>query len=159
MAEKIIENALPDEQAAELRALERGAFEGNAEDIAEAETAIQEQQQAGANLAGELKGLVLAFVGMVGPVFPSLPKIYTPEATEAAANAVSAVCLKHGWLQGGIMGEYAEEITAAVVLLPLGLATYKGMQADIQEARKKDRVAVHEGAREGTAGVLERENG
>lgn len=132
MNAKTIE-AMPSEQAAELAALEAAAGEG-----AQAAQVKEAEQAAGprVDLATELRALVGMFVGLVAPVFPSLPKIYTAETTEAAALAVAAVCNKHGWMQGGIMGDFAEEIAAAAVLAPLALATYQGVRADVAAARK-----------------------
>lgn len=123
---------LPAEQAAELAALEAqaGPVEGQAGRVAEpAAPAV--------DLAAEIKALTLAFVGMAAPILPSLPTIYTEETTAAAAGAVAAVCNKHGWMQGGLMGDYGEEIAAAVVLLPLALATYRGVSGDIAAMKKK----------------------
>lgn len=124
---------LPDEQRAELAALEAVAA-GQAGLVA----AVTEPEPAApaVDLAGELRAMIALFVGMVGLVFPSLPKIYTPEATTAASEAVASVCVKHGWLSGGLMGDWGEEIAAAVVLAPLALATYQGIRADISAAKK-----------------------
>lgn len=88
-------------------------------------------------LADEIKALTLAFVGMAAPILPSLAKIYTEETTTAAAQAVAAVCEKHGWLSAGLMGDYGEEIAAAVVLLPIGFATVQGVRGDLAAMRKK----------------------
>lgn len=123
--------AMPAEQAAELAALEAAAGDGLQQPGQEADTPAP-----AVDLATELRALVQMFVGMVAPVFPSLPAIYTPEATEAAAVAVAGVCNKHGWLQGGVMGDYAEEIAAAAILAPIGLATYQGVRADIAAMKK-----------------------
>lgn len=97
-------------------------------------------------IAGEITGLVLAFVQMARPILPSLAEIYTPEATGAAAAAVAGVCVKHGWLDGGLMGEWGEEIAAAAVLLPMGLATYQGVSADLARLKQKDGRAAQLGA-------------
>lgn len=87
------------------------------------------------DLAGELAGLVTMVVGILGPAFPSLTRIYTEQTIATAAGAVAAVCNKHGWMQGGLMGEWGEEIACAVVVVPLAIATAQGVRADI-EARK-----------------------
>jgi hypothetical protein len=84
------------------------------------------------DLAGEIAGIVNAAVGMLAPMFPSLPGIYTPESTQAAAGAVAAVCHKHGWMQNGLMGRYGEEIACVAIVGPLAFATYKGMQQDLE---------------------------
>lgn len=115
------------EQAAELAALQAmvGAEPGQEEGEGEQEVA------AVPDLAQEIAGLVQAAVGMLAPMFPSLPGIYTPEATQAAAAATAAVCTKHGWMQGGLMGRWGEEIACAVIVGPLAFATYHGVKADI----------------------------
>lgn len=127
---------LPQEQAAELAALEAQAG---------AEVAPVQAAEAAApsrDLAAEIKALTLAFVGMAAPILPSLRAIYTEDATAAAAGAVAAVCQKHGWLQSGLVGDYGEEIAAAVVLLPLALATYRGVTADIAAMKPKPQGAA-----------------
>ena len=96
---------------------------------------VKAAQEAGPNLAAEIVGLVTVMVAALGPMFPSLPKTYTPEITKAAAESVARVCEKHGWLQGGIVGNWGEEIAAAAILGPLAYQTAQGIKADI-EARK-----------------------
>lgn len=117
------------EQAQDLAALQSMA---GGEALAEAEA---QPVAVVPDLAGEIAGLVTAAVGMLGPVFPSLKDIYTPEATQAAAGAVAAVCQKHGWMQNGMLGEHGEEIACLFIVGPLAFATYKGVQVDIA-ARK-----------------------
>lgn len=82
-------------------------------------------------MAGELAGLLGALVGVLSPAFPSLAAIYTEQSIGAASQAVAAVCAKRGWLSGGIMGEYGEEITALIVCGPLAVATYQGVKGDL----------------------------
>ena len=123
---------MPAEQAAELAALEMSASEGGS-----AMQAAQQEQAPAVDLAGELKTLVMLFVKIAGPAFPSLEKIYTEEATTTATAAVAAVCNKHGWLQDGIVGEYGEEIAAVAICAPLAVATYRGIAADIAAAKAK----------------------
>lgn len=120
--------AMAEDQAQELAALTADA--GSVAEVGEPE------QQARPVLAEELKGLVLAFVAMASPMLPSLRRIYTEETTAAAAQAVAAVCDKHGWLQGGLMGDYGVEISAAVVLVPLAIATRAGIIEDLNAAKK-----------------------
>ena len=122
--------AMTPEQAADLAELQGGA----AEQVAHG---AEEPAAPGLGLAGELKALTLAFVAMASPIFPSLGRIYTEQTTEAATNAAAAVCIKHGWLQDGVMGEWGEEIAAAVVILPLAFATVQGVKGDLAEARAK----------------------
>lgn len=115
------------EQAAELAALQAMTGEHD-EPVGQIGYEVQDQ---GPDLAEEIEGLAQAAVGMLAPMFPSLPGIYTPEATKAAAAATAAVCRKHGWMQGGMMGRWGEEIACAVIVGPLAFATYHGVKADI----------------------------
>ncbi|WP_302172866.1 hypothetical protein [uncultured Hydrogenophaga sp.] len=89
------------------------------------------------NLEAELAALTKVAVAMLGPMFPSLREVYTPENIEAAASVAAPLCRKHGWLQNGIGGKYAEEIAAAAVLAPLAYATVKGVQKDMAEAQRR----------------------
>lgn len=135
---------IPGEQAADLAALTAAAeaappLPGSPEAAA---MAMPDQRE---RIAGELSALVLAFVGIARPILPSLAEIYTTETTQAAAAAVAAVCVKHGWLDDGLMGEWGEEIAAAVVLLPLGFATVQGVRADLA-ARKPAGAALADGS-------------
>jgi hypothetical protein len=126
------------EQAADLAALQGmvGPLPGQ-EDAGEGQAMAAPPP----DLAGELAGLVQAAVGMLAPMFPSLPGIYTPESTQAAAGAVAAVCQKHGWMQNGLMGRYGEEIACVAVVGPLAFATYKGMQQDLAARKPPAQVA------------------
>lgn len=138
--------AMSVEQAADLAALQEsagGGFVAQQEQQQE-QQAQQAEQGEREKLAAEITGLVLAFVGIAKPILPSLQEIYTPETTSAAANAVASVCMKHGWLPGGLLGDWGEEIAAAVVLVPLGMATAQGVKADIAAKRRPepDRVAA-----------------
>lgn len=118
---------MSDEQRADFAALRAGVGEGQA-----AVTGSTPVTESGADLAGEIAGLVLVFVAMAKPVLPCLERIYTPAATQTAAAAVAGLCRKYGWLQEGVAQGYGEELTAAVVLLPLAFATYKGAQEDLR---------------------------
>lgn len=90
-----------------------------------------------AELQAELSALFMLAAQTVGTIYPSVKENCNQQAIDALASVWSAVCNKRGWLQGGIGGEYAEEIAAAAVTLPLGFAIYKGIQADIQ-SRQRD---------------------
>lgn len=134
--EKVAVEATQDmhpEQAADLAALQSEAG-------TEEQAMPQGQQEApGQDVAAEIAGLVTMLVAGLKPALPSLEKIYTKETTETAAAAIAAVCNKHGWLQGGLFGEWGVEVAAAGVLLPLGIATAKAVKADIFAAKEKTR--------------------
>jgi len=87
----------------------------------------------------EIAGALQMLVGVVGPLFPSLKAIYTEETCGAVGAAVAPVCEKHGWLSGGIGGEYGEELMCLIVVGPLGYATYTAVQNDIEERRQKSK--------------------
>lgn len=119
------------EQAADLAALQAAASEPGP-----TSTGIQaEGPPPGPDLATEIAGLVSVAVATLGPMFPSLKATYTPEITQAAAQAVAAVCVKHGWAQNGLMGQWGEEIACLAICGPLAWQTAQGIKADL-EARK-----------------------
>lgn len=120
-----------DEQAADLAAIE--AMAAGAPGAKPVAPEVDPAQK----IADEVASLLSALVAIASPLFPSLKAIYTPDATKAAAAAVASVCVKHGWLSGGLMGDFGEEIAAAVVLVPMGLATYAGVMADLAIAKAK----------------------
>lgn len=124
------------EQAADLAALETAANEQ-----AQAQ-ALAQQPEPGPDLAKEIAALVSVAVATLGPLFPSIPATYTPEVTKAAAQAVAAVCHKHGWLQGGMMGRWGEEIACAAIVGPLAYQTAQGIKADMA-ARERPKEAQH----------------
>lgn len=129
---------MSDEQAADFAALSMAAAAGP-DPMREQQEQQQAQQQAGAvDLAGEIAGLVLAFAAVARPILPCLADIYTPEVAQQAAGAVAAVCVKRGWLSGGLVGDYGEEVAAAVVLVPLGVATWQGVRRDIAALKPAD---------------------
>lgn len=125
---------LSSEQAQDLAALEALANDQPLLPGQEPEPAPVDPVQA---LADEIAGIVLSVSAVLAPALPSLKRIYTPEASKAVGLAVAGVCGKHGWLSGGLMGEYAEEISAAIILLPLSVATYQGVKGDIASLKEK----------------------
>lgn len=126
-----IDAAMPEEQAAEFAALNSAAVDANASPEAVQAAPVLP------SLADELTGLVTALIAVASPMFPSLKPIYTPEVISAASGAVAAVCKKHGWLSGGVMGEYAEEVTALIVCAPLALATVQAVRSDLAAMKPK----------------------
>lgn len=122
---------MPPEQAADFAALQGMA----AGEVAAVEAA--QASPAGPDLAEEIGGMAAMLVSALSPALPSLKTIYTPETTGAAAAAIAAVCRKHGWLSGGMFGEWGEEVACAAVLIPLAIATHKGVKGDISAAKEK----------------------
>jgi hypothetical protein len=91
------------------------------------------------DLGQEIAGLMKVAVATLSPMFPSLKRIYTTEITETAAGAIAAVCNKHGWMQGGMFGEWGEEIACLAIVGPLALSTYQGVSQDMAEAKAKEK--------------------
>lgn len=126
-------------QQAELNVLTAAAAAADAE-TQQAETV--ENTEAlnipnGVNLAGEFSVYLTMIVGVVAPALPSVKAIYSEQVIGGLSEATAAVCIKHGWLQDGIGGKYAEEITLAALIIPLGLATHKAVQHDIAALKAK----------------------
>jgi hypothetical protein len=84
-----------------------------------------------AELQQEIAGLLIVASKVVAPVMPRVAAIYSTETCEAVGAAVAPVCVKRGWLQGGLTHGWGEEISAAIVLVPLSIATYHAGQADV----------------------------
>lgn len=116
---------LSDDQAAEFAALQAGAVDGAPGAPAAPDVAPD------ISLASEFVGIAGALLAALGPVFPSVRAIYTEDVTKAAAASLAGVCVKHGWLSGGLMGEYAEEMTALMVCGPLAFATVQAVKSDL----------------------------
>jgi hypothetical protein len=96
-----------------------------------------EPQAPQVDLAGEIAGLVSMGVALLSPMFPSLKEIYTEQAVGAASGALAGVCNKHGWMQGGMVGGWGEELAAVAIVGPLVFATVQGVKGDMQAKRKK----------------------
>ena len=134
--------SMSDDQAAHLAALSAGA------QMTEPGPGATSDEMSGApvpDLAMELTGIIGAVVAAVSPALPSLRGIYTEEVTKAAAASIAGVCVKHGWLSGGLMGEYAEELTCLMVCAPLAMATVQGVKADLAKMKEKNQPAVGAG--------------
>lgn len=128
-----IEREIAGEQAADLASLQAMAMDGQPGQGGA--VATTEPEPTGPDLAKELAGLLTMAVATLGPALPSLREIYTEQTTEAAAAAIAAVCNKRGWLQGGMFGEWGEEIACLAVCGPLAVATYKGVTGDLAKAK------------------------
>lgn len=90
----------------------------------------------------EIAGMLQMIAGVLQPVLPSVAKIYSPEVCGAVGGAVAPVCVKHGWLQGGIGGKYGEEIMMLVVVAPLAWATMEATKTDIAARQPKREVGT-----------------
>ena len=128
-AEKSDSQAMNAEQAADFAALQASA--------SEAPPAPGEAVEVEVDLAKEISGLIAVITKIVEPMFPSLVLIYTEDVTQSAGAAIAGVCKKHDWLQGGMFGNYGEELACCVVVGPLLFASVKGIQGDIEAKKKK----------------------
>lgn len=127
----------------ELNAIESEAAAAEAlegEHIAAGDQAEAAAPQ-GPDLAAEIGGLVRTVVAVFAPMLPSLPGIYTDATVDTAAGAVAKVCQKHGWLQDGVFGEFGEEITCAMILIPLAVQTNAAVRADLAALAAKNAAA------------------
>ena len=121
--------AMNAEQAADFAALQASA--------SDAPPATGEAVEVEIDLAKEISGLIAVITKIVEPMFPSLVLIYTEDVTQSAGAAIAGVCKKHDWLQGGMFGNYGEELACCVVVGPLVFASFKGIQGDIETRKKK----------------------
>lgn len=114
------------------------------EDTAAEATADQpvatQSQPAQSPLASEFKVFANGILNFVFPAFPSLREIYTPEVVDGLCQSGAAVCDKRDWLQNGLGGAYAEELTFIMMTVPLAVATKQAVQHDnaIRKARQKN---------------------
>lgn len=143
----------PAEMQAELRALEAGAAEDAG--AIPAGDAAEPAGELVVPLSQELTGMLSMLSKLAAPIFPSLGAIYTDEVCATLGQAIAPVCEKHGWLAGGIGGEYAEEMMCLVVVGPIAYATYAGVRGDLEERARAARAkqAAQGRSQLGAAGV------
>lgn len=125
-----MDEKLSAEQAAERARL---AAEAEAEQPSLEGETIQAQP---VDLASELASYGKIIVTILGKPLPSIAELYTDDVLSTVSAAVAGVCNKHGWLQNGL-GPYGEEIAAAALLIPLGIATAQGVKKDIAAAKSR----------------------
>jgi hypothetical protein len=124
------------EQAADFAALQAQADAGDI--AAPGAPGTGQEAPPAVPLADQLAGLLQMLTGLLKPVLPTVASIYSPEVCSAVGNAMAPVCNKHGWLQDGIGGKYAEEIMALAVIAPLGYATVQAAKSDIAANKAKE---------------------
>lgn len=122
--------AMPEEAAAELRALQLVASQ-DPNDQPEPPDPSAPAPVMPPPLGEELAAMLSMVSKMVAPALPSVAAIYTDEACGAVGMAVAGVCDKYGWLQGGVGGEYGPEIMCLIVVGPIAFATYGAVQKDV----------------------------
>lgn len=139
MSEKTEEKAVDREvveQNAELLALAGAAAAADDELIApqfdQGETGTAAAEPAISKQA-ETAAMIGAVVGMLSPVLPYLPGIYTPETVDRLAAAYQPVADKYGWDMGGWLTQYGAEIALAGTVVPLAMVTAKAHRAHVAE--------------------------
>lgn len=85
----------------------------------------------------EARNLIEFAVTLFVPLFPSLANVYTDAAKVALANASAPMMEKYNMSMGGLFEKWGPEINFAMVSFPLGLQTYRAIQADLAERREK----------------------
>lgn len=127
------------EQAASMAALVALAHEEvqPAGAVVVAQAIEQEPQRA--PLRVELADAITASVTLLEPFFPTLPTVYSPPTVQRLAAATEAVCVKRGWLANGLFGGASEEVMLAAVVIPVGLATWGAVRADLIRAKIEEK--------------------
>jgi hypothetical protein len=82
--------------------------------------------------AAAVGGMLELALPLIGPMYPSLETIYTPDVRAQVAATLGPLLAKYGVNLEDMGGRYREEIAAAFVCGPIAIATYKGIKADIE---------------------------
>jgi hypothetical protein len=87
----------------------------------------------GQTMAGVLK----MGATMIGPLYPRVAAVYTPEVCQSVGMALGPLMAKYGIDLGEWGGKYKEELTAAFVCVPIAMATVKALKEDVAESQKE----------------------
>jgi hypothetical protein len=121
----------------ELDGLEAAAGAIDADVAAQAPGAVAEaQEEAQAASLADNNGRMVAGVlemaaPMIAPMYPSVAAVYTPDVCAQVGGALGPVMAKYGIDLGEWGGKYKEELTALFVCVPVALATFKALKADV----------------------------
>jgi hypothetical protein len=96
----------------------------------------QEKQVIALGLAEEIEAAIDLVVSLTSPIFPSIRGVYGPATNKAVGASVAALCAKHGWLQGGLMAGYAEELACFAIVAPVAYGTVKAVKTDLAQMQK-----------------------
>jgi hypothetical protein len=78
-------------------------------------------------------------IGLLSPLLPYLPAIYTTETVQQLAGAYVPVAEKYGWASGGgIFEKYGPELMLAGVAVPLAVQTAQAHKAWAAERAKTE---------------------
>lgn len=83
------------------------------------------------DVAAEVSALLLTVAGLLTPMFPSLGPIYTEATCRRLGEAAAPVMDKYGLSVGGLFERWGAEITLAATALPVALASWQGIKADL----------------------------
>jgi hypothetical protein len=87
--------------------------------------------------AGEVASLLQVVAGILSPAFPSLAGVYDEPTCKRLGEAAAPVLVKYDLSVGQLFERWGAEITLAAVALPVTLATWRGVKADLAAGRKK----------------------
>jgi hypothetical protein len=88
------------------------------------------------NAEGVAFGLSLALT-VLAPIFPSLEGVYPEAVRNQVAQSLAPVLTKYNVNLADIGGNWKEEIGAAIVCVPIALATYKAIRHDLDAKEQK----------------------
>lgn len=104
--------------------------------------------EAAPDVVGEMRAVLAVAVGMLSPVLPYLPAIYTDEVQGRLAAAYVPVADKYGWQTGGgIFEKYGAEIMLAATVLPLAVQTRAAHGQWMEERAEAERKKAGPGSR------------
>lgn len=83
-----------------------------------------------------VSGVLQMGAQLIGPLYPRVAAVYTPEACEGVGMALGPLLAKYGIDLGEWGGKYKEELTAAFVCVPIAIATVKALKEDVAESQK-----------------------
>lgn len=79
--------------------------------------------------AGHVRKALEMALMILGPMFPTLKKVYTPKVIESVSVTSGALAVKYGWDLDLI--KFEEEIAFAFVMYPVAMGTYQAVLHDL----------------------------
>jgi hypothetical protein len=122
------------EQAADFAALKAAAAAGATQTYKEAGD-IEPESTPKPDLGAEIAAALEIVATVLKKPFPSVANLYDENTRAMVGASVAAVCNKHGWLQGGMMGKWGEEIACLMIVGPLAYSTYEAGKSDIAKLK------------------------
>lgn len=95
------------------------------------------QQDEAQNNVSQIALMLAIAVPLLGKMYPSIATIYTEQAQAQVSAALGPVLTKYGVSLSDIASSYGPEIAAALVCVPLAMATIDGVKGDILASRKQ----------------------